>query len=146
MKLSKTQHLIVAGVALTMTAAVLLQAVKTYTSDMQYKREHAALNAEVYAAELDKDFERGVSITESLEAMIVNSHGVVEDFDQTAALFMEDYIGSIQLAPDGVVTEIFPLEGNEAGLGDIVHDERRGPIVQYGIEHNLITMQGPFDL
>ena len=59
---------------------------------------------------------------------------------------MEDYVGSIQLAPGGNVTEIYPLEGNEAGLGDLMSDPKRGPVVNYGKEHNLVTMQGPFDL
>ena len=27
-----------------------------------------------------------------------------------------DYIQSIQIAPDGVVTEIYPEDGNEAGI------------------------------
>ena len=59
---------------------------------------------------------------------------------------MEDYIGSIQIAPGGVVTDIYPMEGNEGGLIDLMNDPSRGPAVAYGIEHDAVTMQGPFDL
>lgn len=34
----------------------------------------------------------------------------------------------------------------EQGFIDLIHDEKRGPIVKYGIENNVITSQGPFDL
>ena len=41
---------------------------------------------------------------------------------------MADYIQSIQIAPDGVVTEIYPEAGNEAGKIDLIHDKERGKI------------------
>lgn len=37
---------------------------------------------------------------------------------------MADYVQSIQLAPDGVVNEIYPEEGNEAAKIDLVNDEK----------------------
>ena len=30
---------------------------------------------------------------------------------------MADSVQSIQIAPDGVVTDIYPKEGNDAGIG-----------------------------
>lgn len=59
---------------------------------------------------------------------------------------MSDFVQSIQIAPDGVVTEIYPAEGNEAGKIDLLHDENRGEICRYGRDNNCVTMQGPFDL
>ena len=53
---------------------------------------------------------------------------------------------SIQIAPDGVVTDIYPEAGNEAGKIDLMHDESRGEICRYGRDKNIVTMQGPFDL
>ena len=37
-------------------------------------------------------------------------------------------IQSVQLAPNGVVTEIYPEEGNEAGKIDLLNDSYRGEI------------------
>lgn len=59
---------------------------------------------------------------------------------------MADYVQSIQLAPNGIVTEIYPEVGNEAGKIDLIHDETRGDIVNYGIDNNIVVMQGPFEL
>ena len=44
------------------------------------------------------------------------------------------------------MTEIYPEKGNEAGKIDLIHDEKRGPVVNYGIEHDMVIMQGPFEL
>lgn len=59
---------------------------------------------------------------------------------------MADYVQSIQLAPNGIVTEIYPEVGNEAGKIDLIPDETRGDIVNYGIDNNIVVMQGPFEL
>ena len=59
---------------------------------------------------------------------------------------MADYIQSIQIAPDGVVTEIYPESGNEAGKIDLIHDKERGKISCYARDNDVITMQGPFSL
>ena len=39
---------------------------------------------------------------------------------------MSASIESVQLAPHGVVTDIYPAEGNEAGKIDLLHDKDRG--------------------
>ena len=59
---------------------------------------------------------------------------------------MTDYIQSIQIVPDGVVSEIYPEAGSEAGKIDLINDESRGEICRYGRDNNLVTMQGPFNL
>ena len=59
---------------------------------------------------------------------------------------MADYIQSIQIAPDGVVTEIYPEAGNEDGKIDLIHDKERGKISCYARDNDVITMQGPFSL
>ena len=59
---------------------------------------------------------------------------------------MADYIQSIQIAPDGVVTEIYPETGNETGKIDLIHDKERGKISCYARDNDVITLQGPFSL
>lgn len=55
-------------------------------------------------------------------------------------------IQSVQLAPNGVVTEIYPEEGNEAGKIDLLNDAKRGEISNYAKDHNTIITQGPVEL
>ncbi len=68
-------------------------------------------------------------------------------FNAIAENMMEDYIQSIQLAPDGVVTEIYPAEGNEAGLINLIDSEdERGISCRYARDNDVVIMQGPFEL
>jgi signal transduction histidine kinase len=67
-------------------------------------------------------------------------------FSKVAENMMADYIQSIQIAPDGVVTEIYPEAGNESGKIDLIHDKERGKISCYARDNDVITMQGPFSL
>ena len=48
---------------------------------------------------------------------------------------MSDCIDSVQLAPDGVVTDIYPAEGNEVGKIDLIHDKDRGEISCLSLIH-----------
>ena len=59
---------------------------------------------------------------------------------------MSDCIDSVQLAPDGVVTDIYPAEGNEVGKIDLIHDKDRGEISCYARDHHTFISQGPFEL
>lgn len=59
---------------------------------------------------------------------------------------MSDSVESIQLAPAGIVTDIYPADGNEAGKIDLIHDKERGEISIYARDHHTIVTQGPFEL
>ena len=59
---------------------------------------------------------------------------------------MEASIQSIQIAPNGVVTEIYPEEGNESGKIDLINDGDRGEISRYARDNDTVIMQGPFEL
>ena len=90
------------------------------------------------------DLNHGIGITESIQAIIVSDNGRIDNFDEIAADLIDDTIQSIQIAPDGVVTDIYPAAGNEAGKIDLIHDEQRGEISRYSRDHDLTIMQGPF--
>lgn len=59
---------------------------------------------------------------------------------------MSDSIESVQLAPNGVVTDIYPAEGNEAGKIDLLHDKDRKEISCYARDNHATITQGPFEL
>ena len=65
-------------------------------------------------------------------------------FDTIAENLMSDSIESVQLAPNGVVTDIYPANGNEAGKIDLIHDKDRGKISCYARDNHTIIMQGTF--
>lgn len=122
-------------------------AVSSENQDYQAQlRTKAELNARNYAERMVDEINAGVDITQTIEQVIISEGGSLNQFEKIAQNLYTDNIQSIQIAPQGVVTEIYPEEGNEAGKIDLVNDEKRGEITRYGIENNMIIMQGPFNL
>lgn len=119
---------------------IILHAIVMEVNRMDYEkiRAKASLNAVTYADQMINDFNLGIGKTYSIEQLLISEDGAVNKFSTIASGMMADYVQSIQLAPDGVVNEIYPEEGNEAAKIDLVNDEKRGAIVRYGITTILL--------
>ncbi|WP_349768896.1 diguanylate cyclase domain-containing protein [Hungatella hominis] len=86
--------------------------------------------------------------TEILEMIIVNNHGTVTDFEMIAERLYENdpAIRCLQLAPDGNVTYVYPLEGNESAFGSLFdHPDRRSEAM-YARDTGKMTLAGPYEL
>jgi sensor domain CHASE-containing protein len=96
-------------------------------AERRYADEHRHLAREMGAARahlLERQFDRSLASTFAL-ASILRQSGEIDNFDTLAADIIESHggISSLQLAPNGVVTQIYPLEGNEAAIGhDLLND------------------------
>lgn len=90
-------------------AAVLYQ---SYRTNLKQVRAVTELNATTYAERLQNDMNRGVAITDTLEEIVLSENGKIDNFQKVAGNLMTDFVQSIQVAPDGVVTDIYP-EGGE---------------------------------
>ena len=86
----------------------------------------ALLNATTYGERIKNEITNGIEITDALKQVLISEDGEINHFDTIAENLMSDSIESVQLAPDGVVTDIYPAEGNEAGKIDLLHDKDRG--------------------
>lgn len=97
---------------------------------LQYNIDSRLLNAEI------------------LEMIVVNDNGAVENFDDVAKkLFIQDSsIRSLQLAPSGVVSYVYPLKGNEDAFGDLFSDPDRKTEAEYARDTGQMTLAGPFEL
>ena len=129
-------------------SAFILYIVVSKVNRIKYEqtRTKASLNAVTYADRMINDLNSGIGITNSIKQILISEDGEVDKFGDVASDMMTDYVQSIQLAPAGVVTDIYPGKGNEAGKIDLVNDEKRGAIVRYGIDNDMVVMQGPFAL
>ena len=93
------------------------QLAATYTAEATARRIEAQLNRYLSRSDLLKNIiESGVDIDESsyddLYRYMLNSDGIIQ---------------AIELAPDGVVEQVYPLANNEQAVGlDLIHDEERG--------------------
>lgn len=115
-------------------------------SDLAARREKAEINAMTYSERIEEDINSGIYITTCLEQIIISEDGRCDKFEEIAENLISDTIQSIQLAPGGKVSEIYPEKGNEAGKIDLLADQARGEYARYGVEHDVIVSQGPFDL
>lgn len=124
-------------------AGVMYISTSSYNSHVHMTTE---LNAITYSERLIENVTHGMDITDSLEQVVISDDGDVHNFEIICSNMMSDSIQSIQLAPGGVVTDIYPSEGNEAGKIDLINDEARGELSRYGRDNNITIMQGPFPL
>ena len=128
----------------TVILGILGYNVKKSQDDLSHSR--VKLNAMTYAQHMQLDIMQGINITNTLEQVIVSNDGDIQKFPEIAEDMMKDFLQSIQVAPGGVVTDIYPAAGNDAGKIDLIHDKDRGRISCYARDNDVITMQGPFDL
>lgn len=119
---------------------------KTDTHEKWQRRTTAQLNVSTYGERIKNEITNGIAITDALKQVLISENGDIKQFDTIAENLISDSIESVQLAPDGVVTDIYPAEGNEAGKIDLLHDKDRGRISCYARDNHTIITQGPFEL
>lgn len=112
----------------------------------QQNRTKAQLNAMTYAERIYGELMEGIGVTDTLKQVVISGDGNINKFYDIAAKMMDDSIQSIQIAPNGVVTEIYPKEGNESGKIDLINDSDRGEISRYARDNDTVIMQGTFKL
>ena len=119
---------------------------KTDTLEKAERHTTAQFNAVTYGERIKNEIITGIEITNTLEQILISEDGEINHFDTIAENIISDSIASIQLAPDGIVTDIYPANGNEAGKIDLLHDKDRKEISCYARDHHTIITQGPFKL
>ena len=112
----------------------------------EQNRTKAQLNAMTYAERIYGELMEGIGVTDTLKQVVISGDGNINKFYDIAAKMMDDSIQSIQIAPNEVVTEIYPKEGNESGKIDLINDSDRGEISRYARDNDTVIMQGTFKL
>ena len=115
-------------------------------SQEQQNRTNAKLNAMTYTERIYGELMEGIGVTDTLKQVVISGDGNINKFYDIAANMMDDSIQSIQIAPNGVVTEIYPEEGNVSGKIDLINDSDRGEISRYARDNDTVIMQGTFEL
>lgn len=115
-------------------------------SQEQQNRTNAKLNAMTYTERIYGELMEGIGVTDSLKQVVISGDGNINRFYDIAANMMDDSIQSIQIAPNGVVTEIYPEESNESSKIDLINDSDRGEISRYARDNDTVIMQGPLEL
>ena len=119
---------------------------KTDSHETDQQHITAQLNATTYGERIKNEITNGIAITDALKQILISENGKISQFDTIAENIMSDVIESIQLAPDGNVTDIYPSEGTEASKIDLLQDKDCSKISCYARDNHVIITQGPFDL
>ncbi len=118
------------------------------------QNQQAALRAAVseigdsHAHSLETQLGRSLSATFAL-ASVLRQAGEIQDFEALAAEMIDTYDGitNLQLAPNGVIQQIYPLAGNEAAIGhDLLNDPAQRTEALAAIESRELTLAGPIEL
>lgn len=86
--------------------------------------------------------------TQILSALVIQSNGTVADFEQVAMTVIDDpAIKNVLLAPDGIVSDVYPREGNESVIGLNYFSEGQGnKEAALAKETGQLVLGGPFNL
>ncbi len=86
--------------------------------------------------------------TQVLSALVIQNDGEIANFEEVAAMIVDDpSILNVLLAPEGIVTNVYPKKGNEALLGYNLLGEGSGNREAIlAKETGELVFGGPFDL
>lgn len=84
---------------------------------------------------------------QTLSALVLQNNGEVENFEKVAATLIDDpSIMNLLIAPDGVVSDVYPLEGNESVIGlDFFSEGAGNKEAVMAKESGELVFGGPFD-
>jgi PAS domain S-box-containing protein len=137
-------------VAVFLAITVLTQLL-TYQQYLIYKKselEMVSKEANAIADKLKNALSFSLSATKTL-AYLVKEYGVPQQFDSVAADILESNtsIDAIQLTRKGVITHVYPREGNASVIGyDVLGDSLRNQEAFRAIEKKALFFAGPFEL
>jgi two-component system NtrC family sensor kinase len=115
----------------------------------QEERARVANLASDHVNNLQHQLNHAFSATYALAALVRQGHGTIADFDDVAYQMLPFYPGvaALQLAPDGVTRQIYPLAGNEKGIGhDLLKNPNRNKEAILARDTGKLTLAGPFEL
>lgn len=84
-----------------------------------------------------------------LASLVQQGNGKVDGFEAVGEELLQAFpmARAIELAPGGVVRQVYPLQGNEAIVGhDLLKDRDRNRDAHIAVARRQLTIAGPFDL
>lgn len=139
-----------AAIAFSLVAMLAFGAIwHAERSRLNEERSQAAQLAAARVQAMELGIERIFGATYALAAMLQQGNGKIEDFEATAKHMLASYPGAValQLAPRGIVRQVFPLRGAEETIGyDLLRDPVRGAQMLKASETRQLVVVGPFAL
>jgi hypothetical protein len=82
------------------------------------------------ASALQEHVKASLGSAYTLQLLLLHNHGRIEDFDAIAADLMRRYpaVGRLGLAPNGVISQVYPAEGNTTAIGNDLYKHPASPL------------------
>ena len=115
----------------------------------QEQRQTLTYIAKQQAEIMSLQINHALSATYLLSHWVIDNHSNLAHFNQEAAELMQHIrgINSLQLAPNGIIEYIYPLNGNEKAIGhNILLRDQRKQEAQQAVQNKQLTLAGPFRL
>lgn len=112
-------------------------------------RERVEFVASDFAGKIRYALLGKLSTVHTLDLLLRLGHGSINNFDDVAREILERHptLRNVGLAPDGVVSQIAPLESNRAAIGhDLLKDPARSEEAILARDSGRLTVAGPFPL
>lgn len=114
------------------------------------EKMRAAFTAETTVNRIKSQLNRYLDISEFFQNIIGSGHQMdSKEFQALSQMISDDsqIIKAIELAPDGVVKDIYPLKGNEAAFGiDMLNSPARKHEANLAMKSGQYTIAGPYEL
>lgn len=114
------------------------------------EKMRAAFTAETTVNRIKSQLNRYLDVSEFFQNIIGSGHQMdSKEFQALSQMISDDsqIIKAIELAPDGVVKDIYPLKGNEAAFGiDMLNNPARKYEANLAMKSGQYTIAGPYEL
>ena len=114
------------------------------------EKMRAAFTAETTVNRIRSQLNRYLDVSEFFQNIIGSGHQMdSKEFQALSQMISDDsqIIKAIELAPDGVVKDIYPLKGNEAAFGiDMLNNPARKHEANLAMKSGQYTIAGPYEL
>ena len=114
------------------------------------EKMRAAFTAETTVNRIKSQLNRYLDVSEFFQNIIGSGHQMdSKEFQALSQMISDDsqIIKAIELAPDGVVKDIYPLKGNEAAFGiDMLNSPARKHEANLAMKSGQYTIVGPYEL
>ncbi len=111
-----------------------------------------ALNAQEFSRVIRQNIDQALDkckLAALSLAMTINDKGEVRNFESVAAELVNSYssVDAVQLVPDGIIRDVFPLDENKSVIGyNVLEDPLRNKEAYKAIELRKMFFAGPFPL
>ncbi len=97
---------------------------------------------------ISSSFDSYIDVANFWEVLIKSNGGQVKDFEKVSKMIMDKTpcIKSILIAPKGVVKYVYPLEGNERSMINVLTDPNKKIEAEWAKKTGLMTLTGPTEL